>query len=104
MNEDMMSAMYAQDETHEKQPQPEQLRLAGKATVMTINDRQIAIPRVEYVELLETRLTKAEKIIEEQNALIRKLVHRIDRNANIAQRKINAVETETKQTGHWTRI
>lgn len=97
MNEDIRRAMYAQDaEPEEKRAQPEQLRLAGKATVVTIGDKQIAIPRIDYVELLETRLREAEKLIEEQRAIIKKMSFRLDRNANIAQRATKAVESSLR--------
>lgn len=98
MNKDeILGAMYAQNEEPvEKRPQPEQLRLAGKATITTVNERQIAIPRIEYVEGLENRLVRAERLIEEQAAAIKKLMFRLDRNANIAQRQINAVESSVQ--------
>lgn len=101
MTDDFMNAMYGQEGGDEKRPQPEQLRLAGKATVTTINDRQIAIPRMDYVEMLETRLLKAEQLLADQTALIKRLLLKMSNNANIAHRKINALESEVRKQESW---
>lgn len=73
MDEDVMGAMYGQNEGDgEPQEQPIQLRLAGKANIVTLGGRQIAIPKIEYVEALEARLASAERIIGEQNDMLKR--------------------------------
>jgi UDP-2,3-diacylglucosamine pyrophosphatase LpxH len=97
--DEMMSAMYAQnEEPAEKREQPEQLRLAGKATLIPHGDKHLPVPRIEYVEALEAQLRKANQQIEEQNARLRKLELRIERITNIANRRLAAVESDVKNT------
>lgn len=94
--EDVLSAMYAQDDddNEEKRPQPEQLRLAGKATVITYGGKQIAIPRIEYVERLEALITAQEKVIADQKAQLKKMEITFNRVMNNANRNISALDTD----------
>lgn len=95
--EDVLNAMYAQDdeeETTEKRPQPEQLRLAGKATVITYAGKQIAIPRIDYVERLEATIRAQDKLIEAQAAQMKKMEIAFNRVMNNANRNISALDTD----------
>lgn len=96
-NEDIMSAMYAQEDTDDyeddaKQPQPEQLRLAGKATLITHSDKQIAIPRIEYVEALEKTLNEQKRLLDELKAKLKRQEIMMNRLMNNANRRIIQLE------------
>ncbi len=84
--DDLYSAMYGPGDDDEDTPreQPLQLRLAGKATVVRLGDQQVAIPKIEYVEIIEQRLIAAERMIEELSDLLRKADKKINR-VNIAK-------------------
>ena len=101
---EQLSAMYAQadeDEVTEPRAQPEQLRLAGKATLIPHKGSTVALARVEYVETLEATVKAQKAMIEDLAARIKKLEHRITRAQNIADRRILAVESKVKDSGGW---
>jgi hypothetical protein len=95
-----LAAMYAQDDEadSEKREQPEQLRLAGKATLIPHKGSTVALARVEYVETLEALVKQQKMMLEELTARVKKLEHRITRSQNIAERRIIAVESKVKDT------
>lgn len=96
--DDILSAMYAQEEeSDEKQEQPIQLRLAGKATIVNLHGQQVAIPRIEYVERLETVVREQQRIIDEQRDRMKRMEININRLMNNANRNIAAVESQVQQ-------
>lgn len=100
---EQLAAMYAQeDETEEeKRQQPEQLRLAGKATMIPHKGGTVALARVEYVETLEALVKEQKNLIEQLTARVKKLEHRFTRSQNIAERRIGAVESKVRDSNRW---
>lgn len=99
MNSEMMKLMYGQetDEEAGPRPQPEQLRLAGKATLIPHKDTHLAVPRIEYVESIERKIGEQQKVIESLMAKIKLLERRINQAANIAARRMNTLESQTNE-------
>lgn len=98
---EQLSAMYAQeDDTEEKREQPEQLRLAGKATLVPHKGGHVALARVEYVEGLEALVKEQKNLIEQLTARVKKLEHRFTRSQNIAERRIVAVESKVRDSSN----
>ena len=97
LTESLLSAMYEQeDDDDEVREQPIQLRLAGKATVVTLDGQKLPVPRIEYVEGLEKQIREQTKRIEQQEARIKKMEIMLSRVTNIANRRLNAVEEGIK--------
>ena len=66
--------MYEDDDSESSNPQPEHLRLAGKAQIVTLpNGDRLVVPRMEYVEQLEIRLRKLEDALSSAQDSIKKL-------------------------------
>jgi hypothetical protein len=98
--EDMMAALYGAEEEEEfegKREQPIQLRLAGKATIITIEGQQIAFPKIEYVEAMERTIRELSAEIERLRSRCRKLELATSKNANIAQAKHAQLESTMRR-------
>jgi len=91
-DDELIRAMYEQPDDIEDDGQPKeqpiQLRLAGKATIVTMADRQVAIPKIEYVEMLEKRIMDMEATLVEYAALIKKQGVIANRNASMTSKRI----------------
>jgi hypothetical protein len=101
----ILASMYDQGEEDPDapRPQPEQLRLAGKATLMPHQGGNVALARIEYVETLEATVRAQQKQIDDLNSRLRKLELRIERTMNIAGKRIQTVESQVKtiQGNRW---
>lgn len=99
---DLLHAMYGQepgDDTNDDapRPMPEQLRLAGKATLIPHKGDRLAVPRIEYVETLEQQVREQARLMEEMRSRMKKMELNLNRLMNIANRKIANVESDVQQ-------
>jgi indole-3-glycerol phosphate synthase len=102
----ILASMYDQgDDEPETREQPEQLRLAGKATIMAHKGGTVALARVEYVEALEQTLRAQQKVIDEQNRRLHKMDLRLQSLTNIATSRLSSVESQVKSISEnrWNR-
>lgn len=95
---EQLSAMYGKDDDDDTpREQPEQLRLAGKATLIPHRDGHLPVPRIDYVETLERQIAQQKKVCDDMASRIKKLESYISRSSNIAERRISALESLLKE-------
>ena len=101
MDDEILANMYASDDAPTApQPQPEQLRLAGKATLIPHKEGHVAVPRIEWVEEMARKIASLVQTVEEQKRRINKLEHRIAQANNIAERRLNKLESPSTRWDH----
>lgn len=94
MPNDQFYDMYEDDGDNKPNAQPEQLRLAGKATIVNINGQQVAVPKIDIVEQLILRISAMEKEMVALKAEIRRNSQNNKQANHVLSRKITSVESE----------
>ena len=94
MNNDAFYDMYMQDPDEGPKEQPLQLRLAGKANVVTIAGQQIAIPKIDYVEEMERKMTKMLSDMAEMAKYISRLEQRISALNTVTKNANNRIDQD----------
>lgn len=98
LRSELMASMYGADkEVEASSEQPIQLRLAGKATIINVDGKQVAIPRIEYIEALEAGL----RALKSENQKLRDRLAKVERmnhrDSNIANNRIRSLESDLRQ-------
>ena len=90
--------MYQDDGADDgPRPQPEQLRLAGKAKIMTINGVQVSFPNMDYIEALEAKVAKLQQDLEKAQADIKSLSRDAYNTKNFVNRQVGHLNADIKE-------